>query len=122
NNVIQSLSDQWHEITVFHRGQTRADLPRGVKEILGDRRSLDEKAVELQRIAPEIVLDMIPFTEQDALVVMHIFSVIAQRMVAISSQDVYRALGRLDGKQTGSVASIRITENSTRRYNLCTYL
>src|SRR5437667_12113110 len=88
--VVHSLSEQGHEVTVFHRGQTRTDLPPGVKEIFGDRRSLSEKAVELQRFAPEVVLDMIPFTEQDALEVIRIFTGIAHRLVAISSQDVYR--------------------------------
>ena len=120
-HVVRSLSDQGHEVTVFHRGQTRTDLPPGVKEILGERRSLNEKAVELQQLAPEIVLDMIPFTEQDALVVMHIFSGIAQRMVAISSQDVYRAFGRVNGKETGPIESIPITEDSTLRHNLYPY-
>ena len=99
--VVRSLSEQGHEVTVFHRGQTRTDLPRGVREILGDRRSLNEKASELQGIAPDVVLDMIPFTEQDALEVMRIFSGIAHRLVAISSQDVYRAFGRVNGKETG---------------------
>ena len=100
--VVHALNEQGHEVTVFHRGQTRADLPGGVKEILGDRRSLNEKAVELHRLAPEVVLDMIPFTEQDALDVMRTFSGIAQRLVAISSQDVYRAFGRVNGKETGT--------------------
>src|SRR6266513_2217192 len=103
--VVHILNEQGHEVTVFHRGQTRTDLPSGVKEILGDRRSLDEKVVELRRIAPGVVLDMIPFTEQDALEVMHIFSGIAYRLVAISSQDVYRAFGRVNGKESGPLDS-----------------
>jgi nucleoside-diphosphate-sugar epimerase len=119
--VVRSLSEHGHEVTVFHRGQTRADLPRGVKEILGDRRSLAEKVVELQRLAPEIVLDMFPFTEQDALEVMHIFNGIAIRLVAISSQDVYRAFGRVNGKETGPVESLPITEESPLRLNLYPY-
>ena len=41
--VVRSLSEQGHEVTVFHRGQTRTDLPRGVREILGDRRSLERE-------------------------------------------------------------------------------
>src|SRR5690242_16626307 len=80
-HVVRSLVEQGHEVTVFHRGQTRADLPRGVNEILGDRRSISEKAAELQRSAPDAVLDMIPYTEQDAKEVMHVFSGIAQRLV-----------------------------------------
>jgi len=119
--VVRSLKEQGHDVTVFHRGQTQTDLPSGVKEILGDRRSLHEKAIELQRLAPDVVLDMVPFTEQDALEVMRIFSGIAHRLVAISSQDVYRAFGRVNGKETGPVENLPITEGSALRHNLYPY-
>src|SRR5690349_8683855 len=120
-HVVRSLVEQGHEVTVFHRGQTRADLPRGVNEILGDRRSISEKAAELQRSAPDVVLDMIPYTEQDAKEVMHVFSGIAQLLVAISSQDVYRPFGRVNGKETGPVDNLPITEDSELRQNLYPY-
>jgi nucleoside-diphosphate-sugar epimerase len=115
------LSEQGHEVTVFHRGQTQTDLPQGVKEILGDRRSLSISAAEQQRLAPEVVLDMVPFIEQDALEVMSIFRGVARRVVAISSQDVYRAFGRVNGKETGAVESMPITEGSPLRENLYPY-
>jgi len=70
--VVRSLSQQGHEITVFHRGQTQADLPRGVREILGDRRPIANSAAELQHLAPEVVLDMFPAIEQDALEIMSV--------------------------------------------------
>ena len=119
--VVRSLSEQGHEVTVFHRGETRTDLPRGVMELLGDRRSLAKSAVELQRLAPEAVLDMIPENEQDALEVMRIFRGVARRVVAISSQDVYRAFGRVNGKETGPVESMPISEESALRQNLYPY-
>jgi nucleoside-diphosphate-sugar epimerase len=119
--VVRSLSEQGHEITVFHRGQTRTDLPNRVKDLLGDRRSLAESAVELERLAPEVVLDMIPEDEQDALEVMNIFGGVSRRMVAISSQDVYRAFGRVNGKEAGPVESMPITEESALRENLYPY-
>ena len=119
--VVGSLSEQGHDVTVFHRGQTQTDLPRAVKEILGDRRFINEKAVELQRLAPEVVLDMIPYTERDALEVMRIFTGIAHRLVAISSQDVYRAFGRVNGKEAGPVESVPITEESPLRQNFYPY-
>ncbi|HXX77579.1 MAG TPA: NAD-dependent epimerase/dehydratase family protein [Ktedonobacteraceae bacterium] len=119
--VLRSLSGQGHEVTIYHRGQTQADLPHGIKEILGDRRSIDEKAAELQRLAPDVVLDMIPYSEQDALAVMHIFSGAAHRLVAISSQDVYRAFGRVNGKDTGPVENLPMTEESDLRQNLYPY-
>jgi nucleoside-diphosphate-sugar epimerase len=119
--VVKALSEQGHKVSVFHRGQTQTDLPIGVMEILGDRRSLNEKTAEIQQLAPELVLDMFPFTEQDALDVMRIFSGIAHRLIAISSQDVYRAFGRVNGKETGLLEIIPITENSPLRQNLYPY-
>jgi nucleoside-diphosphate-sugar epimerase len=119
--VVRSLSEQGHEVTVFHRGQTRADLPSGVKELLGDRRSLAGNADELQRLAPEVVLDMIPAIEQDAVEVMSVFRGVALRVVAISSQDVYRAFGRVNDKESGPVESGQITEESPLRENLYPY-
>ena len=119
--VVRSLSEKGHQVTIFHRGQTQADLPQGVQEILGERRPIANSAAELRKLAPEVVLDMIPFIEQDALEVMGIFSGVAQRVVAISSQDVYRAFGRVNGKETGAVESMPITEESPLRENLYPY-
>src|SRR5260370_27167480 len=110
--VVRSLSEQGHEITVFHRGQTQTDLPRGVREMLGKRRPLTDSAAELRRLAPEVVLDMIPFIEQDAREVMSAFRGSASRVVAISSQDVYRAFGRVNGKESGLVDAVPNKEDS----------
>jgi len=119
--VVRSLSQQGHEITVFHRGQTQADLPKGVREIPGDRRPIANSAAELQHFAPEVVLDMIPAIEQDALEIMSVFTGVARRVVAISSQDVYRAFGRVNGKESGPVDTVPITEDSLLRENLYPY-
>src|SRR5260221_10040246 len=116
--VVRSLSQQGHEITVFHRGQTEADLARAVRELPGARRPIANSAAELQRLAPEVVLDMIPAIEQDALEIMSVFAGVARRVVAISSQDVYRAFGRVNGKESGPVDTVPITEDSPLRENL----
>ena len=119
--VVRSLSEKGHEITVFHRGQTQANLPRGVREILGDRRPLTNSATELRRLAPVVVLDMIPAFAQDAQEIMSIFSGIARRVVAISSQDVYRAFGRVNNKESGTADALPLTEESPLRENLYPY-
>ena len=119
--VVRSLSEQVHEITVIHRGQTQANLPLGVREILGDRRPLTNSATELKSLAPEVVLDMIPAVEQDAQEIMSIFSGIARRVVAISSQDVYRAFWRVNNKESGPVDALPLTEESPLRENLYPY-
>jgi len=119
--AVRSLSNDGHEVVVFHRGQTSANLPKGVKEIRGDRRPLAPFAAELQRLEPDIVLDMIPIGEQDAQEVMSTFRGIARRVVAISSQDVYRAFGRVNHKESGPPEPGPITEDSSLRENLYPY-
>src|SRR5947209_896158 len=120
-HVVRYLSEQGHDITLFHRGQTHAELPQGVKEILGDRRPLSASASELRRIVPDVVLDMIPFSEQDAREVMNTFTGIAGRVVAISSQDVYRAFGRVNRKESGPLDPLPLMEDSPLRENLYPY-
>jgi len=119
--VVRYLSEQGHDIILFHRGQTHADLPQGVKEILGNRRPLSASASELRGLTPDVVLDLIPFIEQDAREVMNTFTGIARRVVAISSQDVYRAFGRVNRKEFGPLDPLPLTENSPLRENLYPY-
>src|SRR5260370_31704014 len=116
--VVRSLSEQGHEITVFHCGKTQGNFPFGVGEILGDRRPLSNSAHELKSLAADVELDMIPAVEQDAQEIMSIFSGIARRVVAISSEDVYRAFGRVNNKESGPVDALPLTEESPLRENL----
>ncbi len=119
--VVRRLIDMGHQIALFHRGKTEADLPKGVKHILGDRRNLLDFADQLKRFAPQVVLDMIPATQQDARSVIRTFKGIAQRIVAISSQDVYLAYGRLIGSEPGPPELVPLTEDSPLRRKLYPY-
>src|SRR5512139_2200826 len=89
--VVHRLVEAGHEVTVFHRGQSRAPVPASVRHMLGNRRSLSDFADAFRRLSPDVVLDMLPVTELDARSVMKTFKGIARRIVAISSADVYRA-------------------------------
>lgn len=119
--VVQALHDAGHEIAVFHRGQTTETLPAGVKSIQGNRQRLPQYAKELQEFAPTIVLDMMAMVEKDAGEVTEIFTGIARRVVTLSSQDVYRAFGRVNGKESGPADPSVITEDSPLRENLYPY-
>jgi hypothetical protein len=107
--VVRRLNELGHELLLYHRGETEADLPDGIRHIYGDRWDLISTADELTHFAPQIVLDMIPRNEQDAWTVVSIFKGIAQRVVALSSQDVYRAYGRLIGARQRRVDKLRIS-------------
>jgi nucleoside-diphosphate-sugar epimerase len=41
-HVVRYLAQQGHQVTMFHRGQTTANLPDTVTYILGDRHFLSD--------------------------------------------------------------------------------
>lgn len=120
-HVVHRLISMGHEVVLLHRGQTEADLPDGVQHILGEREHLEDLTDVFRRFAPQIVLDMIPSTEQHARGVMGVFTGVAQRVIAISSQDVYRAYGKLIGIEPGPIEPTPITEGSRLRQKLYPY-
>jgi nucleoside-diphosphate-sugar epimerase len=119
--TVRLLHEQGHDIAVFHRGQMQSNVPVGVQHILGDRAQMQTFKQDFERFAPEIVLDMIPFVEQDARIVMDLFKGIVRRIVAISSQDVYRAYGRLLRTEPGPADPVPLTEDSSLREKLYPY-
>lgn len=119
--AVERLVELGHEVTVFHRGQSRAPVPPSVHHMLGNRRSLNDFIEQFQKLAPEVVLDMLPVTERDAQSVMKVFKGITRRIVAISSADVYRAYGRLIGTEPGPTEPVPIHEDSPLREKLYPY-
>jgi nucleoside-diphosphate-sugar epimerase len=119
--VVQTLHDAGHKLAVFHRGQTAGNLPDGVQSIEGNRQQLPQYAKELQAFTPEIILDMMAMVEEDAQEVAELFTGIARRVVTLSSQDVYRAFGRVNFKESGPADPLPITEDSPLRENLYPY-
>ena len=126
-HVVMCLHHIGHQVTVLHRGQTEADLPPGVKHIhcpmlsFDDRRALADLRDDLKQLALDVVLDMIPTTEQTARAVMSVFRGIARRVIAISSQDVYRAYGKLMGIESGPEELLPLTEDASLRQRLYPY-
>jgi nucleoside-diphosphate-sugar epimerase len=118
--VVYQLMAMGHEVSVFHRQKTTDDLPANVHEILGDRSHLLQMKSQFEQLSPQVVIDMIAYTEQDALTLMNTFEGIAQRVVAISSIDVYRAYDVLWGKES-NVVSLPLTEDSPLRSSLYPY-
>jgi nucleoside-diphosphate-sugar epimerase len=120
-HVVRQLAASGHEITIFHRGATEAELPERVRHIHGDFASFDAHLDELKRPdglkSPEVVLDMVPFREEDAARV-KAFAGVARRVVVISSQDVYRAYGRLWRTEPGPPDTVPLTEDSPLREKL----
>lgn len=119
--VVRKLVERGHDVTLFHRGQTEADVPDGVVHLHGDRRALVGHADDLRRLRPDVVLDMFALIEADARALMRVFSGVAGRVVVISSMDVYRAFGLLIGTESGDSEPMPLTEESALRSNLYPY-
>ena len=114
-HVVHQLVSLGHQVTVFHRGQTQAALPPSVAHILGDRADLKQFRAEFERFNPDVALDMVAYTEQDAASVVSVFKGIVQRTVVISSQDVYRAYDILRQVEVGNPDPTPLTEASPLR-------
>lgn len=119
--VVRRLAEAGHDTTVFHRGKSRASLPDGAGEILGDRGGLSRFRETFHRLAPDVVVDMIPMGERDALTLVETFAGIANRVVAISSEDVYRAYDIVRGLRPGPPDPTPLTEDSPLRERLFPY-
>jgi nucleoside-diphosphate-sugar epimerase len=119
--LVRRLADLGHEVAVFRRGQTQADLPADVEHIFGDRHDLGKHAEEFRRFGPDVVVDMIAFTGRDASGFVRTFRGLARRSVVISSADVYRAYGRFIGLESGQIEPTPLTEESPLREVLFPY-
>lgn len=120
-HVVRQLIERGHEVTVFHRGETTAELPPEVRWLKGDRHNLSNYKSQFQKLAPQVVLDMIPYTAKDAQGVLDTFKDIAERVVAISSQDVYRARDIVWQREIGIIDPTPLTEDSPLRSQLYPY-
>ncbi len=115
--VVRRLHAGGHEIALFHRGQTGADLPSGVRHISGDKKRLPDFKREFKKFAPQVVVNTIAFSEADARTFVGVFRGIAQRTVVLSSGDVYRAFGVLRGTEPGPPEPVPLTEDAPLRQN-----
>ena len=112
--VVRLLAERGHEVTIVHRGETEAELPRVVRHLHVAFERLPEALERLRSVAVDVVLDMVPYLDKGGHGVLH-FAGVADRAVAITSCDVYRAFGRLWRSEPGPPDSLPLTEESPLR-------
>jgi nucleoside-diphosphate-sugar epimerase len=120
-HVVAALLAGGHDVAVYHRGSGRAPLPRGITEFTGDRHALTKDAAPLRAFEPDVVVDLILSSGEQARTLMQIFRGVARRVVAASSIDVYRACGVLHGLEPGALEPLPLTEDSALRTRLHPY-
>jgi nucleoside-diphosphate-sugar epimerase len=119
--LIRQLAAAGHSVAVFHRGSSTAAFPRTVEHILGNRHQLADARQAFRRFVPDIVIDLILSSGTQAAKLMEICRGITGRVIAISSIDVYRAVGVLHGSESGALEPLPLTEQSALRTKLQTY-
>ena len=118
--LMQELRGSGHEIAVFHRhadaGPAGADVSRmQVVQIQGDRNRLPDYRNQLQQFSPDVIVDLILSSGEQARQLMETVRDVAPRVIAISSMDVYRAWGVLHGVEPGPLDPLPLTEDSPLR-------
>jgi nucleoside-diphosphate-sugar epimerase len=112
-HAVSALLQAGHRVTVFYRGTTK--LPAGADEILGNRQFLQDQQPEFRRQKFDVVVDFVLSSGGQAQQLMDTFRGIAGRVVALSSMDVYRAMGVFYGFEPGGLQELPLTEVSDLR-------
>lgn len=112
--TVQRLVEAGHEVTIFHRN-SHSNQKSPANEIYGDKDYLPDFAEQFRAAEPDVVVNMVCFTESDAHLFVNTFQGIAERVVVISSADVYRAYGRLHRTEPGPPDPVPLTEDSPLR-------
>lgn len=115
SRVTRQLIAQGHEVVLFHRGNTTANNLGSIVHFYGTRNQLPNFKTQFEQFAPDVVLDIIPFTEAQAQDIVQVFDGFAQRIVAISSGDVYRNYEGLQGQGKHPPDPVPLTENAPLR-------
>jgi nucleoside-diphosphate-sugar epimerase len=120
-HIVGRLLLHGNEVTVFRR-RSAADMPDGTRVIAGDRNQLEASATVFRDLLPDVVVDAIAFTENQAKELVTAFSGgVAKRIVILSSGDVYRANDLLFRRIHGTVDPTPLTELSPLRDRLYPY-
>lgn len=118
--VVAQLARGGHEVAVLGRPGGKAPA-EAVRRIAGDRKRLGDSGAEIAGFAPEVVIDMIASSGQQARALVEVVRGVARRTVVVSSMDVYRSAGVLHGFETGPLEPLPLTERSALRTVRQTY-
>jgi nucleoside-diphosphate-sugar epimerase len=111
--AVPRLQQAGHSVTVFHRGKTTA--PKGVTEIVGDCNEISRHRASFAREGFDVVIDFIVSSGRQAQALTEALRGLTRRLIALSSQDVYRAMGVLRKTEPGPPQELPLTEDSELR-------
>jgi nucleoside-diphosphate-sugar epimerase len=119
--LVRQLVEQGHETFVVQRPESRVPIADGARVLRGQHERLDELDPSPRELRPDVVVDLILSSGRQAQALVRAFRGHAGRIVAISSIDVYRAVGVTHGVEAGPLEPLPLREDSALRTKLATY-
>ena len=116
-NLVPILKDE-HELFLFHRNEK--NKIEGCKSLLGNRKNLFLFKSDIEDISPDVVIDLICYTAQEAWDSVNVVSDISANIIMISSGDVYQAYDQFRGK-SNQIATDALEETDNLRTCLFPY-
>jgi nucleoside-diphosphate-sugar epimerase len=113
--TVRRLVALGHDVAVFNRGETPSGLPAGVAWIRGERARIVDHAARVRAWKPGVVVDSFAYAEADVRGVVDAVRGVAERLVVLSSFDVYRAYDRLTRARGGPAEATPIGEDAPLR-------
>ena len=119
--VVRQLVESGHHVAVFSRGGKKPVEHERVRAIQGDRDRIVDYRREIESFQPDAVIDFIAFTEKQTRELVNLLEGVAQRLVVLSSCDVYRNYDGLTGRWEGGADPTPLDEDGPRREYLYPY-
>lgn len=122
-HIVRQLASCGHVVAVYHRGQTRAVLPECVRQIIDPYSTMPIRGfpAELFDFGPDVVIHTLAMGAVDAQACVRAFAGRAERLVLLSSGDVYRAYGRFTRIEPGVPEQGLLSEDAPLRSVLYPY-
>ena len=116
HRLARRLTETGARVTTIQRGTTAAtDSTPGVATMVADRVDASALRAALAIAAPAVLVDMIAYTAVDAERLLTALPASLERLVLISSGDVYWTYGAFLGLETGEPASAPLDESAPVR-------
>lgn len=121
--VARELYEGGHDVTLFHRGEHESPWLGSVRHVRSPLAQMPvlEFPDTLFQADFDVLIHMIAMGEADSQAAVRAFCGRAQRVVVLSSGDVYRAYARFTRLEPGDIESVPLTEDSPLRSVLFPY-
>src|SRR3989475_9589089 len=91
--LASELRDSGHSVAIFHRSADKSP-DKNVVRIQGDRNRLSDHLEQIQRFSPEVIVDLILSSGEQARQLISTSRKVARRVIAISSNGCISRMGR----------------------------